>query len=860
MLVPMIILLFSVLHLCLCVDLTYYVEEGKNPGTYLGDIAADSHLLDSVSPKDHSLIRFSQMQQSVAGRSPMFRVSKETGKLYTAQVLDAETICKQNEECFKIVDVAVRQAKSFMKILEVKVVIQDVNDHEPEFPENQFKIQFSEESIKGAKRSIPNAIDKDVGLKNSQLTYHLKKNIDEPFTLSVAKSVYGTSKLSITLEDELDREVKDSYTVQVIAKDGGSPPKQCVLNVQISVTDVNDNPPVFSQDVYNVSIRYEHDISVPVVILSAKDLDLSRNDKVTYSFNSKTSDTVQSLFDVNKETGEIFLHKKLTLRQELKYELYVEASDGGNPPLSSITMVLVNVINQQNNAPRIDVNFVSASKGNTATISEDIEVGSFVAYVKVTDDDAGQNGEISCYLNDNKFLLQGLGSKRYKVTVKNQLDREIEDDHEITISCQDKGFPPLQSERKISIKVMDVNDVRPQFPKDTFKFWIDENQKPKYPIGTINATDNDLGAGGKLTYSLLSRNKEFLPFQITDNGLITTVISLDHEFQNIYRFQVLVKDNGIPSLNNTANIIVEVKDENDNAPYFTFPSVNPFLMDLVYYPHHTNNITVLIANDRDSRENAFLKYEIIGGNERQLFAINHYTGLLAFTRVATQQDAGTHDLQFVVKDSGTPALSATANLSLMLTVSNKTFKSLNAVHTQTEENTHMFLLIIIVLVSMTVSVPITAAISICFVRCKKQRNVPHRSGVTLSDKHEQRHLMCPSHLESSWADTPSVRTTDTDPMRNAQQKGRRGIYPGNKLTDVQKGSTTGMKFPTNSDIIYQVSEKFSIFFQGVCTCMHKFKEYFHWSHNPAWSWGCYSGSMLCIGITWQSPFFFQSTS
>ncbi|CAE1280370.1 PCDHD1 [Acanthosepion pharaonis] len=318
--------------------------------------------------------------------------------------------------------------------------------------------------------------------------------MDEPFTLSVTKSVYGTSKLSITLEDELDREVKDSYTVQVIAKDDGSPPKQCVLNVQISVTDVNDNPPVFSQNVYNVSIRYEHDVSVPVVILSAKDLDLSRNDKVSYSFNSKTSDTVKSLFDVNKETGEIFLHKKLTSRQELKYELYVEASDGGNPPLSSITMVLVNVINQRNNAPRIDVNFVSASKGNTATISEDIEVGSFVAYVKVTDDDAGQN----------------------------------------------------------------------------------------------------------------------------------------------------------------------------------------------------------------------------------------------------------------------------------------------------------------------VSVPITAAISICFVRCKKQRNVPHRSGVTLSDKHEQRHLMCPSHLESSWADTPSVRTTDTDLMRNAQQKGRRGIYPGNKLTDVQKGSTAGMKFPTNSDIIYQL--------------------------------------------------------
>ena len=144
--------------------------------------------------------------------------------------------------------------------------------------------------------------------------------------------------------------------------------------------------------------------------------------------------------------------------------------------------------------------------------------------------------------------------------------------------------------------------------------------------------------------------------------MISAIMSLDHEFQNIYKFQVFVKDNGIPSLNNTVNVIVEVTDKNDNAPYFTFPSVNPYNMDVVYYRHHSKNITHLKAADGDSQENAFLKYEIIRGNDKQIFSMNQYTGLLSFNRVLSQQDAGSYELVFVVKDSGSPVLSATTSM------------------------------------------------------------------------------------------------------------------------------------------------------------------------------------------------------
>lgn len=816
MLLPLCVLL-SVLHAYLCIDLTYYVEEGKNSGVLVGDIAADSHLLDSVPHQDRGLITFSQLQQDTTSGSPLFRVSKN-GKLYTIQSLDTESLCSRHMDCFKMVDIAVRKAKSFMKILEVKVIIQDVNDHQPEFPSKQVNIQFEEDDRKGVSRSIPNAVDRDVGIINSQITYQLKKNMDEPFALSVSKSVDGTSKLGIKLEDELDRETKDSYRLQLIAKDGGSPPKQDVLHIYISVTDVNDNIPQFTHKVYNVSIRKEQDNSLPIVTLTAKDMDSEKNGRVSYYFSSQTSGLTKSVFELNEVTGEVFLSKSFNFTSDKKqtHKLFIEARDGGSPSLSSIAMVLVNVINQKNNPPVIDVNFFSESSDKTAIISEDVEVGSFIAYVKVTDRDVGQNGEVSCDLRHDKFQLQTMGKKKYKIILKNSVDRETEDQHEVTVTCQDKGSPPLHSDFKFSIQVLDTNDVQPQFSKETYKFRIYENQKSKISVGYINATDTDLGPGGKLTYSLLTKSRHFLPFQITESGLISTIDSLDHELQDVYKFQVLVKDNGKPSLQNTVNVIVEVRDENDNAPYFTFPSVNPFTMDVVYYPHHTNNITVLKASDSDSRENAFLKYEITAGNEKQLFTINHYTGLLSFTRVVTHQDAGSYELEFVVKDSGNPVLSATTTMFMTLTVSNKTSEMSNAVHIKTNDKIHLNLVVIITLIAVTISVIITATMSICILRCCYRRNAPPEDEVNTPHRciSEQRHLMCPSLHATSWPDVPGAITTTQGIGSTHLTDQRRDSHPGSGISSQQKGLSSSLKPRASSENTHQVNKNthITIFF------------------------------------------------
>ncbi|GAB1604109.1 protocadherin beta-15-like [Argonauta hians] len=711
------ILLLS--HYCHCLNLSYQVREENNPITYIGSIATNKQFLKSFSLEERKLITFNQLQQK---ESQLFNVTT-AGKLYTLQTIDAESLCRYNKECFKIVKVAVHKEKTFVRILKVKIIIEDINDHQPEFPKKEITIHFGEGDREGMKKSIPNAIDKDVSFKNRLIQYKLK-NSNQFFSLEIFKRADGVSYLEVVLEEKLDREIKDVYDIEVIAEDGGTPAKQTTLNVKIIVDDENDNRPVFSRRMYNLSLAKTHTRNKPIVVLSAQDSDSGNNGKVSYYFSAMTSEMDSKYFQLKSETGEIFIADPSSLQEKVTYELFIEARDGGAPPLSSIATVLVNVINQQNSPPNIDVNFISTHNHNTATILEDVNVGSFIAYVMVTDNDAGHNGEVKCHIKDDTFKLQSMGSKEYKIVLKKAVDRETQEHYHFTVSCEDKGLPALKTVKDLSIQVLDVNDVKPHFTKDTFKFLTYENDKANFPIGFINATDPDIGKGGELSYHLRSSKKQeyHLPFQIINSGFISTNQSLDREHRDFYEFEVFVKDNGTPSLNNTVNVEVEVLDRNDNAPYFTFPSVDPFTLDVHYHPQSKNDITVLKASDIDSHMNAFLRYEIMSGNERQLFKLDSFTGVLSYSHTVYQNDAGSYYLEFVVKDSGTPVLSARTSVSLTLTVSNKTSPMFTAVHLPSDNTIDATLLIIIVVAAVIVSIAIVVSITLCIMRCNNVRN------------------------------------------------------------------------------------------------------------------------------------------
>ncbi|GAB1604126.1 protocadherin beta-15-like [Argonauta hians] len=700
------------MYFVVSIDLIYHVKEEDSPHKYVGDIAADSNISYSLTQQQHSLITFTQLERTLSSGSHLFNVTN-TGKLYTTQTLNAEHLCTYNEECFKIVKVAVRKKGAFINILKIKIIIEDINDQEPEFPEEQIVIEFGETDAKGSTKSILNAIDKDISLVNSKITYLLDGHSDK-FSLSISKRL----TINIMLKGTLDREKNENYMLQLIAKDGGSPTKEGILKIKVIVTDVNDNEPVFTQNLYNTTVSDTHHISSPVFILSAADKDSGQNGEITYYLHRNTRKHVRKHFKLNSKTGKIFITDNFSQSKESEYQLYIEAKDGGIPSLSSMTTLIVNVINNKNNAPIINIDFVSPLTRTSTAISEETNIGSFIAYLIVIDTDSGPNGQIKCNINHKMFQLSYMDSKEYKILLKQPLDRETMDHYVVSIVCHDMGSPPLKAKKQFTVKVTDVNDVEPHFTKDTFQFLSYENQKVDFPIGFINATDPDLGDGGQLTYSIINdNNNDNIPFELSKDGFISTSQSIDREMKDMYKFEVLVKDNGTPSLNDTANIVIEILDKNDNAPYFTFPMNDPYNLDVHYHPNSKKDITILKGSDKDTGNNAFLTYGIRRSNDKNLFTVNTHTGVLSFSRTVYQNDAGTYDLQFVVKDSGSPAQSATTVIILTLFVSNDTSPMMTAVHLQTGSKLNMTWILIIVAAAVILSVAIVVSITLCVFKC-----------------------------------------------------------------------------------------------------------------------------------------------
>ncbi|GAB1610346.1 protocadherin gamma-C4-like [Argonauta hians] len=720
---------------CVGEYLEYIVNDEDVKGTYIGNIAVDSLLMENIDLYNQTFITFKQMHHHRTHSSHLFNVTKD-GKLYTAQTLNAESLCRMRKQCFRFIKIAVHRAKAFIKILKVKIFIEDINDHSPVFIQEKIHLTFDEDDGEGAERLIPDAIDKDIGMENSEITYSLKKQFNEPFILSVRKTITGRSKIGIILGDKLDRELKDSYHLEVIAKDGGQPSKEGILHVYITILDVNDNSPVFSQHIYNISIKNTQPNDIPIVTLSAKDPDAGKNGQVSYHFSSETEEKAKQCYTVQSHTGGLFIKENFFKETICLIELYVEARDGGNPPLNSFAIVKVNILNKKNHAPEIDINFVSELKKDTAAIYEGTKVGSFIAYVNVVDNDLAENGQVTCQLQHDKFVLIQLESKEYKIILNKSLDREILDHFKMKIVCEDNGSPPLNTERIISIQVMDVNDVKPQFTKHTFHFLTYENGKANFPIGFVNATDPDLGEAGQLTFSLLSKHtNNNIPFQVSDYGFITCNIPLDREEEDMYKFEVFVKDNGKPSLNNTANVVIEVLDRNDNDPYFIYPTSDPFNINVHYHPQSTNAITVIRASDRDSHLNAFLKYGILDGNNENLFTLNSFTGQMSFSRPPHLNEAGSYQLVLVVKDSGSPVLSATTTITLSLKVTNRTLPQMTTVQLNNNTILDVPILIIIIVAAVIVCVVIVVSITLCIMKCssgQSRSNKATRKGVNRS--------------------------------------------------------------------------------------------------------------------------------
>uniref|UniRef100_A0AAQ5ZYL1 Cadherin domain-containing protein n=1 Tax=Amphiprion ocellaris TaxID=80972 RepID=A0AAQ5ZYL1_AMPOC len=192
----------------------------------------------------------------------------------------------------------------------------------------------------------------------------------------------------LVVQKSLDRETAESHSLTLTALDGGKPPKSGNMNILVKVLDVNDNVPVFSKDIYSVTLSENAPVGTTVIQVNATDLDEGPNGEVFYSFSNSMNQNTLNLFDINPLTGQITVKNLINYEEKDRYEIEIQASDKGLAPLTTEKSVIIKIVDVNDNAPEIEVTSFSSS------IPEDSRPGTTVALISVSDVDSSLNGKV----------------------------------------------------------------------------------------------------------------------------------------------------------------------------------------------------------------------------------------------------------------------------------------------------------------------------------------------------------------------------------------------------------------------------------------------------------------------------------
>ena len=571
--------------------LNYYILEELPQFTLIGNIPIDAKLDRKYTYDVLKKLKFNFLGQTEENKD-LFKIKEETGIIRTGKKIDRDTLCPQEESCSIDLDVVIKPVEYF-EIIKMKINILDINDHTPKFPTETLDFQISESSMPGASFSIPSASDPDSS-KYSIKGYSLSST-SAVFDLKVTNGPDGEADLRLVLRQSLDREKVDFYQMQVVASDGDSPAKSGNVTVNIHIKDANDNNPIFTNNSYEVDIKENAPYGTTFLQVTATDPDDGVNGEINYLFAKHTINLYGNIFGINGETGGLYLKGALDYETTKVYTLSLRAYDKGQDSTPAQATVLVRVKDVNDNAPQISVNTLTHS--GEAEVTENSDIGTFVAHISILDPDNGENGIVTCTLNDTRFNLKQLFKTEYKIITTEVFDREKQAYIVLALRCSDMGIPAQVITQIMMVNILDENDNRPLFTHDVFQGALLENSPVGTPVLAINASDSDDGENSRLSYHLHSdAGNKFLINSFT--GTILSHTKFDYEIEKEVRFHVLVRDNGKVPYTSTAEVVLEIKDTDDEKPEFL--KDNYFFRTVENQPVGTV-IGKVTVNDADSQ-------------------------------------------------------------------------------------------------------------------------------------------------------------------------------------------------------------------------------------------------------------------
>uniref|UniRef100_A0A3Q3LA54 Cadherin domain-containing protein n=1 Tax=Mastacembelus armatus TaxID=205130 RepID=A0A3Q3LA54_9TELE len=375
----------------------------------------------------------------------VFSIDPKTGEIKVTGVIDFEETSSFESR------VRAKDGLGLTSYAKVIIDVTDINDNAPVIYLKSLSNPVPENVSPGTEVGIINVQDRD-SEKNGQVRCSIQQNV--PFKLVPSIKNY----YSVVSTGQLDRELVSDYNITITATDEGSPPLSSSKSVQLSVADINDNPPVFEEQSYSAYVSENNKAGSTLCSVTARDPDWRQNGTVVYSLlaGEVNGAPVSSYVSVNGDTGVIHAVRSFDYEQLRSFKVQVMARDNGSPPLSSNVTVSVFISDVNDNCPQI---LYPAPEGNsfmTELVPKAAHGGSLVSKVIAVDADSGQNAWLSYHIvKSTDPGLFTIGVHSGEIRTQRDISESDSMKQNLIVAVKDNGQPSLSATCSMYLLISD---------------------------------------------------------------------------------------------------------------------------------------------------------------------------------------------------------------------------------------------------------------------------------------------------------------------------------------------------------------------------------------------------------------------
>ncbi|XP_016422763.1 protocadherin-18-like isoform X2 [Sinocyclocheilus rhinocerous] len=446
-----------------------------------------------------------------------------------------------------------------------------------------------------------------------------------------------------------------------------------LFHIEVEILDINDNAPQFARPVILIEISETAAVGSRIPLDSATDPDVGENSLNTYSLTPSDFFMIDILTRTDgAKYAELVVLKELDREVRASYELQLTASDRGVPPKFGTTLLKISIADSNDNNP------VFEKPSYVINLLENSPLGSLLIDLNATDPDEGTNGKIvysfSSHVSPKILETFKINSDNGHLTLMRKVDFESTNSYDIDVQAQDMGPNSMPAHCKVIIKVVDVNDNKPDISINLMSTgneeiaYISETAPVDTFVALVRVDDLDSGLNGEVECRLHGQGHFRLQKTYEKNYMILTNVTLDREKRSEYSLTVIAEDKGSPSLSTIKHFTVQVQDENDNAPKF---EKSRYEISQVENNSPGAYLSSVRASDPDLGPNGQVSYSILestvhGSSISTYVTIDPSNGDIYALRTFDREDVSQISFLVQARDSG--SLPLRSNVTIVLTV------------------------------------------------------------------------------------------------------------------------------------------------------------------------------------------------